>query len=467
MPFRWKLIGALALVAVFAAVGTYFLAARALSDRFQAYRQQERQVAGQELAQILGQFWESRGSWVGVDQLFRARVTVFLLRQGRTVTFTGQLGRYLLVDREGRVVASGEPSLLGLEAWRDPALREKVERYGIPVLAMGRPVGTLVPIDPAVLTPLEQDFLSSVRQAALVGGLVALALALALGVLLATELCAPLRRLIHATERIARGDLAHRVAVRTRDEIGKLAAAFNRMAEALQGLEAARKQLLADVAHELRTPLAVIRGNLEALLDGAFPLTPEALAPVYEETLHLGELVEDLRTLTLAETGHLPLEKVKLELGGLVEEVVEGVRPVAMEEGVQIVLQRDPDLFVLADPRRVRQVLGNLLSNALRFSPPGSTITLSTMGHGAEIWVSVQDQGPGIPPEDLPHIFERFYKADKSRSEGGTGLGLAIAKEIVQAHGGRIWVENQGGARFTFALPALPCADDVGIGPQG
>ncbi|MGC9018399.1 MAG: sensor histidine kinase [Candidatus Bipolaricaulaceae bacterium] len=455
MSFRWKLTGALALVAVLAAVGTYFLAAKALGDRFQAYRQQEREIAGQELAQLLGQFWETRGSWAGVDQLFRARVEVYLFRQGRAVSLTGQMGRYLLLDREGRVVASGEPSLLGRDSSLDPSLREKVQRYGIPVVSGGRQVGTLVPIDPAVLSPLEEDFLSSVRRAALAGGAVALAIALLLGTFLAAELCAPLERLIQATERIAKGDLAHRVVVRTKDEIGKLAEAFNRMAEALQRLEAARRQFLADVAHELRTPLSVIRGNLEALLDGAFPLTPESLAPVYEETLHLGELVEDLRTLTLADTGHLPLEKEEMEIGELVAEVVEAVRPVAAEEGIKIALEREPNLFVLADPRRIRQVLGNLLSNALRFSPQGSTITVSAIRQGAEAWVSVQDQGPGIPEEDFPHIFERFYKADKSRSEGGTGLGLAIAKEIVQAHGGRIWAENRNGARFTFSLPLI------------
>jgi signal transduction histidine kinase len=455
MSFRFKLLGALALVAVLAAVGTYFLAAKALGDKFQAYRLQERQVAGQELAQILGQFWENQGSWAGVDRLFRARVEIFLVRQGRAISVSGVMGRFFLLDRDGNVVACSDPSLLGRSALTDPELGERVRRLGIPVYAGGRQVGTLVPLDPAVLTPLEQDFLSSVRQAALAGGAVAMALALLLGTFLATELSAPLKRLIYAAERIAQGDLAHRVSVRSRDEIGKLAQAFNRMAEALQRSEAARRQLLADLAHELRTPLSVIRGNLEALLDGAFPLTPESLTPVYEETLHLGELVEDLRTLTLAETGHLPLEKERVELGELVEGVVEAVRPLSAEEGVEIKTECEPGLWVLVDPRRIRQVLGNLLSNAIRYSPPGSTITVSAFRQGGEIWVSVQDQGPGIPEEDLPHIFERFYKADKSRAEGGTGLGLAIAKEIVQAHGGRIWAENRGGARFTFALPAL------------
>lgn len=454
MSFRGKLIAALAAIALVAVVGTYLLTARALEERFASYRREERQVAGQELAQILGRFWEARGSWAGVDQLFRTRVEITVIRPGRVIRASGTLGWYALLDREGRVVACAEASWLGRCTVDDPALRDRSQTLGIPILAGSQVVGTLVPIDPAALTPLEEEFLSSVSRAALASGAVALGMALILGTVLATHLVSPLRNLIHATERIAQGDLAHRVVVRTRDELGKLAQAFNRMAEALQRSEAARRQFLADVAHELRTPLSVIRGNLEALLDGAFPLTSESLAPVYEETLHLGELVEDLRTLTLADTGHLPLEREKVELGELAEGVVEAVRPVAKEEGVKVVLSRDPDLWAFADPRRIRQVLGNLLSNALRYSPPGSTITVSARRVGNEIWVSVQDQGPGIPEEDLPHIFERFYKADKSRAEGGTGLGLAIAKEIVAAHGGRIWAENFGGARVTFALPA-------------
>lgn len=455
MSFRGKLILALAAIAVVAVVGTYLLTARALEERFATYRQEERQVAAQELAQILGRFWEVRGSWAGVDQLFRTRVEITVIRPGRLIRASGTLGWYALLDREGRVVACAEQSWLGRCTLDDPALREQTRTMGIPILAGGERVGTLVPIDPAALTPLEEEFLSSARRAALASGAVALGLALVLGTLLATHLVSPLRHLIHATERIAQGDFAHRLVLRTRDELGKLAQAFNRMAEALERSEAARRQFLANVAHELRTPLSVIRGNLEALLDGAFPLTPESLAPVYEETLHLGELVEDLRTLTLADTGRLPLAREKVDLGELLAGVVEAVQPVAKEEEVTVALAYDPDLFVFADPRRIRQVLGNLLSNALRYSPPGSTITVSVRRQGNEVWVSVQDQGPGISEEDLPHIFERFYKADKSRAEGGTGLGLAIAKEIVQAHGGRIWAENQNGARFTFALPVL------------
>jgi len=362
------------------------------------------------------------------------------------------LGRFALVDQNLNVVACAE------EGWVRRLSSERLYELasqGIPVTVGGRKVGTLVPLDPAALTPLEQDFLRSVQRAALVGGVVALAVAAILGSLLIVQLSAPLRRLIRATERIARGDLAHRVGIRSRDEVGQLAQAFDRMAETLQRSEAARKNLLADVAHELRTPLTVIQGNLEAMLDGVFPLSQESLAPVYEETLHLGALIEDLRVLTLAEAGHLPLSKERLDLGELVEGACEAVRPAAADEGIELAVEPEPGLLVEADPIRIRQVLGNLLANALRHSPKGGTIRVRAFRQGKEAWVEVGDQGPGIPPQDLPHIFERFYRGDPARSGEGTGLGLAIARELVRLHGGRIWATNKKGAVFTFALPLI------------
>jgi len=450
MSFGWKLIGALVLTAVCAVTGTYLLTTRTVSARFDEFRTQDLQVAAQDLAGLLGRYWESRGSWTGVETLFAAQA--FVRYRGEIIYQKSLLGRFALVDPDLNVVACAE------EGWVEctpPARLYELTSQGIPVMVAGRRVGTLVPLDPAALTPLEQDFLRSVQRAAMVGGAVALAVAAILGSLLIVQLSAPLRRLIRATERIAHGDLAHRVGVRSRDEIGRLARAFNRMAEALQRSEAARKNLLADVAHELRTPLTVIQGNLEAMLDGVFPLTPESLAPVYEETLHLGALIEDLRVLTLAEAGHLPLAKERFDLSELVKGACEAIRPAAAEEGVGIEAELEPGLQVNADPIRIRQVLGNLLANALRHSPPGSTIQVSAMRQGAEAWVSVRDEGPGISAEDLPHIFERFYRGDQARSGEGTGLGLAIARELVRLHGGRIWAENERGAVLTFSLPLV------------
>ncbi|HAF71562.1 MAG: Sensor histidine kinase [Acetothermia bacterium 64_32] len=450
MSFGWKLIGALTITALCAVMGTYLLTTRALSTRFDEFRAQDLQLAAQDLAGLLGEYWQAQGSWAGVEKLFAAQV--FVRSRGQVVYQKSLLGRFALVDQNLNVVACAE------EGWVRRLSSERLYELasqGIPVTVGGRKVGTLVPLDPAALTPLEQDFLRSVQRAALVGGVVALAVAAILGSLLIVQLSAPLRRLIRATERIARGDLAHRVGIRSRDEVGQLAQAFDRMAETLQRSEAARKNLLADVAHELRTPLTVIQGNLEAMLDGVFPLSQESLAPVYEETLHLGALIEDLRVLTLAEAGHLPLSKERLDLGELVEGACEAVRPAAADEGIELAVEPEPGLLVEADPIRIRQVLGNLLANALRHSPKGGTIRVRAFRQGKEAWVEVGDQGPGIPPQDLPHIFERFYRGDPARSGEGTGLGLAIARELVRLHGGRIWATNKKGAVFTFALPLI------------
>lgn len=453
MSFRWKLLSAFTVVALLAVGGTYLLTTSGVRDRFDAFREENLHLAGQEFAAALAQIWESTGSWDHLASLFAT--TAVIVRERTVIYQRPAFGQFTVIDPDYRVVGCANEGMVGQCLAENPQYREIVDRYGIPILVDGKRVGTVVPLDIAAFTPLERDFLHSIQRAALVAGAVALLAAVVLALLLVAQLSRPLGRLILATGRIASGDLAHRVAVRTRDEIGRLAQAFNAMAEALESSEKARKTLLADVAHELRTPLAVVRGNLEGMLDGVFPLTPEGLVPVYDQTLHLADLVEDLRTLTLAESGHLPLSPEPTDLGELAQSVVEGLRPTAAEDGVTIEVRAEPGLQARVDPRRIRQVLGNLLDNALRYSPPGGTITVTASRVGSEAHVSVRDQGPGVSPEDLPYVFERFYQGDKSRSGEGTGLGLAIARELVQAHGGRIWVENDRGAVFTFSLPLL------------
>jgi len=452
VSFRWKLLGAFTIIAFLAAGGTHLLTTRGVDERFDAFRVQQRYFEVENLVPFLAGYWRDNGSWAGLALYFQL---VSYVRRGREVFQRPILDRIMVVDAEYRVVGCSQLEQLGRCLANDVETRESVDRYGIPVLVDGIKVGTVFPLDIANLTPLERDFLSSVREAALVAGAAALLAAAVLAVVLVAQLSRPLHRLIQATARIAQGDLAHRVPVRTRDEIGRLGRAFNDMAAALEGSEKARQNLLTDVAHELRTPLSVVRGNLEGMLDGVFPLTPEGLAPVYDETLHMAKLVEDLRTLTLAEAGHLQLVREPTDLGELARATAEVVRPTAAEDGVEIAVEAAPGIHANVDPRRIRQVLGNLLSNALRYSPPGGTITVTVARADREIAISVRDQGPGISPQDHSHIFERFYRSDKSRTGDGTGLGLAIARELVQAHGGRIWAENQGGAVFTFTLPYL------------
>ncbi len=455
MSFRWRLMGALVLTALFAAVGTYLLTLRSVGEQFDTYRAQERRVAAQDAAVWLAQYWEAQGSWVGVQQYFRPQFSLYI--RGELVYQESRMGQLVLLDQDMQVVACADESLLGRCPATDERLGERVERAGVPVIVDDMKIGTVVPLETVDLTPVEEDFLASVQRATLIGGSVALAFAAALGTILAMQLSAPLRQLIQATDRIAQGELSHRVPWSRRDETGRLASAMNHMAEALQRSESARQQLLTDVAHELRTPLTVIQGNLEAMMDGVFPLTADSLSSVYEETLHLGALIEELRDLTLAEGGRLRLEQEPLDLGSLVQGTCEVLRPAATEHDVLLEVDVPEGAWVLADRRRIRQVVANLLSNALRFSPAGQTITVTSHRKNGHVEVSVADRGPGIGPEDLPHVFERFYKADRSRADAGSGLGLAIAREIVNAHGGRIWAESEPGrgTRLSFTLPLV------------
>ena len=268
----------------------------------------------------------------------------------------------------------------------------------------------------------------------------------------------PLDDLLEASNKIAEGDYSTRVDESGPREVRILTRAFNSMAARLQVNDQQRRAMLADVSHELRTPLTIIQGNVEAVLDGVYPADETRLKSILEETQILSRLVEDLRTLALAESGALQLKRESTDLTALLRETASAFQSQADIAGVNMELAlKDRSLPLEIDPERIRQVLTNLISNALRYSPRGSSIkiNLAESAPGAEghIRISVQDSGPGIAPEDLPHIFDRFYKSRDSR---GMGLGLSIAKFIVEAHGGQITAESSEGKGTTisFSLPA-------------
>jgi signal transduction histidine kinase len=279
--------------------------------------------------------------------------------------------------------------------------------------------------------------------------------ALLLGVLLIRTLSKPLRDVRAATRRLAAGDLSYRVPITTHDELGDVARQFNEMAAALERDEQLRQRLMADIAHELRTPLTVIRAQVEALGDGVFPLTPENIAPIHDQTIVLGRLVDDLRVLALAEAGRMPLERGEVDLAALARRAVESFAPQAQDKGLRLAYEGEAALPpISADAQRLAQVLGNLLSNAIRHTPPDGSVTVHAWADAQGTHMAVRDTGCGIAPEDLPHLFERFYRADRARSraDGGTGLGLAIAKQLVEAHGGKIAVESTVGVGTTFTI---------------
>ncbi len=278
------------------------------------------------------------------------------------------------------------------------------------------------------------------------------------GVVISRALSRPITDLARAAHRLGQGELAVRVPVRGTQEMRELAETFNKMAADLQQAETLRSNLMADVSHELRTPLTVLEGNLRAALDKVVPLDEAEVANLYGQTRHLIRLVNDLRELSLAEAARLPLEITPTDLNLLLSETLQALDPLALENNISLVNQTPPLPEGHVDPIRLRQVFINLLSNALRHTPAGGQITLTGEVEAGAVVLSVQDTGEGLEPEQLPAVFDRFYRGDKSRSRetGGTGLGLAIVKAIVEAHGGQVQAFSAGkgkGSQFTVRLP--------------
>ena len=314
----------------------------------------------------------------------------------------------------------------------------------------------------SVAGSLEANFLSSMRRALILGALAAVLLAFTLGVFLARTISRPLRELTGATQRMAAGELGIQVPVRTNDEVGELADSFNQMSLDLAQATQARRQMTADIAHDLRTPLSVILGYTEALSDGKLSGAPETYDVMYKEAQHLSHLIDDLRLLSLADTGELPLNRRPVAPRDLLARTAAAHQPQAAKKEIDLQVAAAATLPEIdVDPDRMAQVLNNLVSNALRHTPQGGRVTLSAAQKNGRLLLTVADTGAGIPPGDLPYIFTRFYRGDPSRSRaarqqnGESGLGLAIARSIVNVHGGTISVDSTvgEGSTFTIALP--------------
>jgi two-component system OmpR family sensor kinase/two-component system sensor histidine kinase BaeS len=476
MPMRnslWlKLMGAFLAVILSGVVVMFVLVNVATAIQFRRFVLSGDVIQARELASLLGDYYTRQGSWAGVETLLETQPAAWPGRwpmegmmgpgmMGRSMEemFEMMQGTGPLVDRvavanaSGIVVADSAGLLVGEEH------AEHLEP-GVPIVVDGQRVGTVLVgsmIEP-ILNPLDQDFLRSVNLSVLLSALVVGIVALVVGSLLFRQITAPLGALSTAAEAIAAGDLSRTVEVSSNDEIGRLGRSFNAMAGGLARAETLRRNMVADIAHELRTPLAIIQGNLEALLDGVFDLTLDTVASIHEETMLLSRLVADLRDLALAEAGQLKLDREQADLTALAGRVVDSFQAQAVEKGVTLTTELAPGLPPMeVDVQRVSQVLFNLLSNALRYTPTGGTITVRSGRVGDQVQVAVADTGEGIPPEDLPYVFERFYRADKSRARasGGSGLGLTIAKQIVEAHGGHIWAKSWVGfgSTFVFTLP--------------
>jgi len=288
--------------------------------------------------------------------------------------------------------------------------------------------------------------------------LIAVAIALVITFFLSRRILAPVKALTSAAKQLGRGDFSQRVHVKDRSELGELANTFNSMASDLERAEQLRQNMVADVAHELRTPLSNIRGYLEAVRDGVVEPDAATMNSLDEEATLLSRLVDDLQELSLAEAGELKLVCQTENIGDLIKQTAAGVQAQAMAKGLSVSIDLPDKLpLVNIDSHRISQVLRNLLENAVAHSAKGDTVTVTARQQENYLEVAVTDTGEGIPAEDLPNIFERFYRVDKSRARatGGTGLGLTIAKRLVEGHGGKIEVQSEvgRGSRFSFTLP--------------
>jgi two-component system OmpR family sensor kinase/two-component system sensor histidine kinase BaeS len=428
-------------------------------QRFIAHSQMIESTLGPKLVD----YYAQNNTWAGVETIFGNLRKPEGKGSGRGMGMMRfDRANFILIDATGHVVYNETERVY-------TQLSQREIGEAIPLKWQNQTIGYLAveaTPDQVTLTGPAEVFLSQTPRVLLQAGLIAGGLAVLMGIVIARGLSAPLGRLATAARRISRGELDQRVPVKGANEVADLAQAFNEMAANLEQAESLRRNLVADVAHELRTPLSVIQGNLRAILDDIYPLDKSEIAGIYDETLILSRLINDLRELAQAEAGQLGLNIQPTALPPLIEGAVDLFAELAREKEVNLKTTLPDNLPpVLADPDRVRQVLHNLLSNALRHTPDGGEIGISvepsTDDPVSSVRVSVTDTGPGLPPEDLPHVFDRFWRADRSRSRehGGSGLGLAIARQLVQAQGGQIGVDSDGvpgqGSRFWFTLPVV------------
>ncbi len=453
----FRLMGAFALVIVVGTAIVYVIANQSTANEFQLFMFRGQMVATQDVANQLADYYRSRGSWQGVEAvLSRDANSASGMMGGGMMGQDTMGGTHLwLGDARGVIVASSDGTRVG------SALSSAERANTAPIRVNGQTVGMLAAdsgMMASVADPASQAFLNQVNRSLLLAGLVAGLIALMLGFVLFRQITAPLNALAVASNKIAAGDLKARAVVRGEDEIAQVGRAFNAMADNLARSETARRNMLADVAHELRNPIGVIQSHLEAMLDGVFSTTPDQIASLHDETMLLARLVDDLRDLALADAGQLSLTRQKTDLRALANKTVEAFRVQAAEN--QIALTSDlatslPSLNL--DAQRIEQVLRNLIGNALRYTPAGGRVTVRLLKEEKAARAEVSDTGPGIPPEALPLVFERFWRGDKSRSraQGGAGLGLAVAKQWVEGHGGQIGVTSEigRGTTFWFTLP--------------
>jgi signal transduction histidine kinase len=444
---HFRLLAAFALVIIVIIGSVFFFTYRNTRSEISRLGERAEMMRTRRVEIELSSFYDRQGGWEGIQP--------FVVQWGKLY---GQ--RIILTGTDGVVVADSDEELLG-ESY-------EADTPGRPMSPPWR-TGTIgiLHINPGESPDIGRASLQivygTIGRFFLWGGLLAVAIALILTFVLSRRILAPVKALTHAARRLGKGDFSQRVHTRYKGEVGELAQSFNSMADDLERAEQLRRNMVADVAHELRTPLSNLGGYLEAIRDGVVKPDADTIRSLNEEASSLSRLVDDLQELSQADAGELKLVCQGEDVSKLVKQTVAAWQPQAASKGLTISSSL-PDKLppVSIDPHRIRQVLHNLLENAVAHTGQGGSITVTAWPDN-QVKISVADTGEGIPAEDLPNIFERFYRVDRSRSRttGGSGLGLTIAKRLMEAHGGRIEVESEPGKGSTFTI-TLPTTEPSG-----
>ena len=465
---RARLLVAIIGVAAVSLALAGWLFSRVTVVRFQDYQTTQRVVAPQpEISSSpLEDFFQQHNSWRGVEPLLEKMQQQYQQRFLLTLP-DRSIAAVSAPELRGAQITIGPEGLIDIESTGPRAEKLKLRGpHAIPLRVGQQHAGSLyvLPLAPQAAIEAaagdapEEKFATEINRSLVAVILLVLAMATAVALWLARRIVHPVEALTAAVEKIRAGDLRQQVSAPSNDELGRLARAFNSMAAQLARVESLRREMTSDVAHELRTPLTNIRAQIEALQDGLSQPSPQVIASLHEEALHLARLVDDLRDLSLADAGQLRIVPERLAPAAALDQAIAALQPRAAARRITLARNYNGALpEISADPVRLGQILRNLLDNAIRHTPPDGTVTLEARADATRIHFTIRDTGPGIAPEHLPNIFERFYRTDPSRTRetGGAGLGLAIVKQLVTAHAGAIRAESTPGhgAAFHIDLP--------------
>lgn len=473
MRLMYKMMISFMLIIVLGGVIIAFTINISTSRSFTAMVRESDIAYAEELAIIFSLYYQETGTWEGVESLLRLPSQMGMMggnsmRRSRTSGQDSQmpLPDHMTTRRQFRtlpVVLTGPVGGI-IFSTVDVSGLKMPENAGIPVYDGNNSgigiifAGSMIGSE---LLPVQDAFLASVKKAILLASVAVIFVTFVIGYFLVRHITSPVSALHRASERIAEGDLEVRVDINRKDELGELATGFNSMTESLQAAEKWKRQIIADSAHELRTPVSLIQGHLEMMLEGVYPVDREGIKAIYDETVLLASLISELQKLSSAEAGHTTLVMEKLALEDVIGSVTNTFKTRLEEKKIEFNLDIEPSLpEVTGDRQKLYQVLLNLVSNSLKFTPSGGLISISTWNEktSGNVCVAIEDSGPGIPREERTKIFNRFYRIDKhrNRDSGGSGLGLAISREIIRNHGGSIKAvdpELGNGTRILITLP--------------